>query len=165
MTDENGERFRDKETDERLLREAHARHLLDRQPEPEPGSLKVPESADAQVGAVCAAYLDHMKAQAGKITTHPRGKAKTYVDRGQTLFDFCYGLPGEFFCNGDREKRVLKGDPEPKRIHPGFGHKFSSEVTPADIDTWLKAHTWKPGGWRTRVQAVKRAFNFGVERK
>lgn len=163
LTDENGERLRDKETDTEVLREAHARLVLDRPAERHDALL--PDIADAQVGAVCASYLDHLRSQAGELTTHPRGKAKTYVDRGQTLFDFCYGLPGEFFCNGDREKRAIKGDPEFKRIHPGFGQKFSCEITPADIDAWLKAHTWKPGGWRTRVQAVKRAFNFGVERK
>lgn len=140
------------------MREAAARVLL--------AEPKVPQSAgpDAEVGAVCASYLDHLRSQAGDVS-RAVGKAKTYIDRGQTLFDFCYGLPGEFFCAGDRAKREAKGDPEKKRIHPGYGNRLCSELTPADIDAWLKVHQWSSGGWRTRVQAVKRAFNFAVERK
>ncbi len=153
----NGQRLKEERTEERVLREAAARHLI--RPE------KVPESAilDCQVGEACAKYLDHLAAESD-LTTRT-GQAKTYFDRGQTLFDFCYGLPGEFFCNGDRKKRAAKGDPEPRRIHAGFGAKFCSELTPADIDVWLKAHKWAAGGRRMRVQAVKRAFNFAVERK
>ncbi len=153
----DGQRLRDERIEERLLREAAARQLI--RPE------KVPESAiqDAQVGEACAKYLDHLAAQSDLKTR--TGQAKTYIDRGQTLFDFCYGLPGEFFCDGDQKKRAAKGDPEPKRIHAGFGTKLCSELTPAHIDQWLKAHKWSPGGRRIRVQAVKRALNFAVERK
>ncbi len=149
----DGERLRDRETDDRTLREAAARQLLS-----EP---KATEN-DAQVGEVCAKYLEHLHVQAGGKTT---GAGKTYADRGQTLFDFCYGLPGEFFCNGDTEKREKKTGAEAKRIHTGYGAKLCSELKPGDIDDWIKVHSWKPGGLRTRVQAVKRAFNFGVERK
>lgn len=166
LTDETGERLREQSTDPHILRESYARHLLAQPVETE--SEKVPESAtaiDAQVGAVCAAYLDYLKIQAGNIGTLPKGIAKTYVDRGQTLFDFCFGLPAEYFCKGDIVARKRKPDPEKKRIHGGFGAKLCSELGPADIDAWLKDHKWTPGGWRTRVQAVKRAMNFGVERR
>ena len=166
LTDDAGERLRSKETDSQVLLEAYARHLLEHSSDEDQDSGgKVPESADAEVGAVCAAYLDHLRMQTGDIGPSPKGTAKTFVDRGQTLFDFCYGLPGEFFCNGDKEARTRKLDAEKKRVHDGFGAKLCSELGPADIDSWLKAHKWTPGGWRTRVQAVKRAMNFGVERK
>lgn len=134
------------------------------EPEPE----KVPESAtaiDAEVGAVCGAYLDFLKLQAGEIGSQPKGVAKTYVDRGQTLFDFCYGLPAEYFCKGDKKAREKKPDPEKKRIHKGYGERLCSQLGPSPIDSWLKAHEWTSGGWRTRVQADKMAMNFGVERR
>lgn len=165
LTDEHGERLRDQATDLQKVREAHARFLLDRTVEPE----KAPVGADTEVGRVCAVYLDHLKLGIGEIGPNPTGKAKTYVDRGQTLFDFCYGLPGEYFCAGDKEKREERkqqANPETKRIHQGFGDQTCSEIKPGDVDSWLKAHkNWTSGGWRTRVQALKRAFNFGVERK
>jgi hypothetical protein len=119
--------------EDKVLREAYARHLLEK---PE----LIVSSSDALVGEVVAAYLDHLRAQAGDVSgSRPTGKAKTYIDRGQTLFDFCYGLPGAFFCQGDKAKRTRKGDPESKRIHPGFGAKPCSKLGPADIDAWLKA--------------------------
>ena len=172
LLDENGLQVRDKDTSQKVLRElsqghetADATETADTYTEE-----KLPEIANPgvgiEVGEICGNYLDHLKAAAGEFdTANPRGKAKTYVDRGQTLFDFCYGLPGEFFCLGDLEKRKRKGDPEPKRIHDGFGHKLHTELTPIDVDKWLKAHKWTAGGWRTRIQALKRAFNFAIERR
>ncbi len=162
LLDEAGTRLRDENVEERVVREAFARQTLAK---PVPPVL---ESADdaVEVGLVCGKYLEHLRTQVGDaLLQNPKGLAKTYIDRGQTLFDFCYGLPGEFFCAGDKEKRETKKDAEKKRLHAGFGVKLCCDLTPQDIDAWLKAHAWSPGGWRTRVQAVKRAFNFGVERK
>lgn len=166
LLDENGARLRDKDTPERLLREASARVVLN-----VPAQPVIEQQAssdwklDAPVGEVCAAYLAFLRTGAGDIGRQPTGPAKTYVDRGQTLFDFCYGLPGEFFCNGDTKKREAKGSPEGKRLHEGFGMLLCSELRPGHVDEWLRLRKWKKGGWRTRVQALKRAFNFGVERK
>lgn len=165
LTDEAGERLRD-EHDEETVKLAYARYLLDRPAEPEVQDL-LPDIADAQVGEVCAKYLASIKPKE-KLGPNPTGSAKTFRDRGQTLYDFCYGLPGEFFCDGDLEvrARILKErDPESKRVHVGFGGLLCSQLLPTHIDTWLQSHNWKPGGYRTRVQAVKRALNFAVERK
>jgi integrase len=163
LHDEHGERLREKETDARTLKEAFRRSIRAEPKVPESAATPSPEG-DAQVGEVCAKYLADLKAQAGEIGPHPKGMAKTYRDRGQTLFDFCYGLPGEFFCDGDVQKREAKGNAEAKRIHDGFGHLLCSELTQAHVDDWLNAHAWE-GGRRTRIQALKRALNFGVERK
>jgi hypothetical protein len=97
LTGDDGERLTSEKTDERTLQDALARlRVHAKQP-----TQKVPESADAQVGAVIAAYLDQLRDVADNISTRT-GLAKTYIDRGHTLYDFCYGLPGEFFCDGDR---------------------------------------------------------------
>jgi len=163
LTDSQGEKLKDPDLPEAVVKQAYAEFLV-QVAELRKAVPKVPESAeDDQVGAVCGKYLEHLRAEAGEIGPYPKGKAKTYVDRGETLFDFCYGIPAEFFCGGDLQRRKKKGTPP--RLHPGYGQKLCSELTPAHVDEWLKAHKWSPGGWRTRVQAVKRAFNFGVERK
>ena len=155
LLDEDGARLRDQQTPRQVLDQARARFLT---------TTRVVPEDDAEVGEVCGKYLEHIRAQLPD-EFKPVGLGKTYIDRGQTLYDFCYGLPGEFFCEGDSEKRKAKGSGEEKRLHSGFGEKLCSELTPADIDSWLAAHSWKAGGRRTRVQAIKRALNFGVERK
>jgi hypothetical protein len=139
------------------VEEAYARHLL-AGGKPTPG--EVPD-----VETVCAKYLAHLKSQAGTIGRDPRGVAKTFHDRGQTLFDFCHGLPGEFFCDGDLKPRAGKGSGEAKRIHPGFASLPCSELTAAHVDEWLDSHRWSAGGRRIRPQALKRALNFAVERR
>ena len=89
---------------------------------------------------------EHRHAQAALSTN--RGLAKTYIDRGETLFDVCFELLAEFFCGGDIEQRKAKGDPEQRRIHAGYGSRICSYTTPADIDAWLNVHSWNAGGRR-----------------
>ena len=101
----------------------------------------------ATVSEVCMSYLD-------KVADD--GSPKTYKDRAATLYDLCTGFPPRFRTNG-------KQSTEADRIHKGYGRMIVSEFRPIDLDRWLAAHkTWK-GGRRARVQAVKRAFNYGVE--
>ena len=39
-------------------------------------------------------------------------------------------------------------------------------LSPLHIDQWIAAHKdWTRGGYRSRIQAVKRALNYAVERK
>lgn len=159
LLDIGGLRIREQLTPEAQLKDALAR-LRVQKPQ-----VIVPAN-DAQVGQVCAEYLDSLRPADEAALVNPSGTAKTYIDRGQTLFDFCYGLPGAYFCKGDKKKRAALIEEEaPKNIHSGFGAKLCSEIMPGDVDAWLKAHKWKEGGRRTRVQALKRAFNFAVERK
>jgi len=97
------------------------------------------------------------------------GAPKTHFDRADTLFDFCFGLPPEFRNkDGSGTKRLTsrqqKAQLKAKRVHPGYGKKIVTELTPLDIDNWIAAHDNWNGGQRTRIQAVKRALNYGVER-
>ena len=81
---------------------------------------------------------------------------KTYKDRAATLYDLCSGFPARFRTNGEERE-------EKYRIHKGYGGMAVGEFRPIDLDRWLAAHKRWKGGRRARVQAVKRAFNYGVE--
>ena len=81
----------------------------------------------------------------------------TYSIRREAVFDFVTGLPPRFV--GATEK-----PPPAEQIHSGYGDIDATEISPADIDEWLAAHNWN-GGARTKIQSVKRMFNFGVERQ
>lgn len=95
---------------------------------------------------VCDAYLAKVKDD---------GALTTYKARGDILYDFCYGLPARFRKGGT---------PTPKdRIHPGYGSKLAADLLPIDLDRWLQAHPGWKGGKRTKIQAVVRALNYGVE--
>jgi integrase len=162
LTDESGERFREKKVSEDMLKDASARVRVSVRATQPP--VRAEAQRDAQVGEVCRDYLSHLKAQAD--LSSKQGIARTYLDRGRTLFDFCYGLPAKFFCEGDVEKRAkLTAKERPKKTHAGYGDRQCSELTPTDIDRWLAAHVWKSGGRRIRLQALRRAFNFAVERQ
>jgi integrase len=150
---EDGEHIKEPKANERDLKEAHARHILDRQKESEIQN-------ETTVLDVCISYLNYAKAN---------GAEKTHFDRADTLFDFCFGLPPEFRNKeGSAPKRMtpeLKKEMGEKRFHKGYGKMPVRELTWAGIDEWLASHKNWNGGCRTRVQAVKRALNFGVERK
>jgi integrase len=97
------------------------------------------------VAEVCDAYLAKVKAD---------GADATFKARGDTLFDFCHGLPPRF-----RGKTAKPSD----YIHKGFGNLATTQLRKIDVDRWLQAHpAWK-GSRRTRIQALKRAINYGVE--
>jgi integrase len=100
---------------------------------------------------VCDAYLAKVEGD---------GATKTYNDRADTLFDFCHGLPPRF--RSGRGKPQEKPEPA-DYIHKGFADVAVASLLPLHVDQWLNAHpTWK-GGRRSRVQALKRALNYGVE--
>ena len=149
---EDGQHIKDPRVDERLVQEAHARLLLSKQANPaQPSQVTVLE--------VCQAYLENAKAT---------GAAKTHSDRADTLFDFCFGLPSAYRSKDGAAVKPLslekKQEMTKRRIHKGFGRLPVAQIRPLDIDRWLNVHkTWTIGGRRARIQAVKRAFNYGVE--
>lgn len=135
----NGDRMRDRDTPESDVKEAYHRLMV---------IGNAPSSGNGvTVRDACIAYLSKAKGE---------GAIKTYIDRADTLYDFCYGVPPRFRTN----------DEEPTaddRIHPGYGTRQVREITGFDVDQWLQSHpTWTTGK-RTRVQAVKRAFNYAAE--
>lgn len=150
---DDGEHIKDPKADERDLREAFARFLLDRQKEAEVQN-------ETTLLDVCVAYLEYAKRH---------GAPKTHFDRADTLFDFCFGLPPEYRNKDGSGTKKLTGEQKSelksKRIHPGFGRKIATDLTPLDIDNWIAAHENWDGGQRTRIQAVKRALNYAVERQ
>ncbi|WP_145374909.1 tyrosine-type recombinase/integrase [Symmachiella dynata] len=152
LRDENGEHIKVQLADDQDLKQAYARFLLDKQ-------TAVEVQNDITVLDVCLAYLRYAKTN---------GAEKTHFDRADTLFDFCFGLPPEYRKkDGSGPKRLTReqrAEMSNKRIHPGFGNLPAAELNWAHIDEWLSAHENWNGGCRTRVQAVKRALNFGVER-
>jgi integrase len=143
---ENGERMRAKSTSAAELKAAHRRLLSNGNGKADDTEDVADDGPSATVMQVCQAYLDKVE---------DSGSKKTYKDRSETLFDFCTGFPPRF---------KGKSPPTPKdRIHPGYGGKLVHQLRPLDIDQWLAKHkTWK-GGRRSRVQAVKRALNYGAE--
>lgn len=157
---ENGEHIKAQDADGRDIQEAHARYLLERQ--------ETPVAQDTTtVMEACLAYLAEAKAN---------GAPKTHADRADTLFDFCFGIPPEYrsyckhdqFRNGDTKAKrftnAMQKEAETKRIHNGYKDVVIPELRRLDIDQWLNAHkTWTSGGRRSRIQAVKRAFNYAVE--
>ncbi|MBI3465035.1 MAG: tyrosine-type recombinase/integrase [Planctomycetes bacterium] len=139
LLDPDGNRIRERNTPDAVLREALARHLM------QPAMKEVEAGDGPTVLEVVSAYLKSVEAE----------NRKTFEDRSATLFDLCYGLPPAFRRNG-------KEPTEDDYIHDGLGNRPAAKVIPLDITQWLQAHpTWT--SYRTRVQAVKRAFNYAVE--
>jgi integrase len=118
---------------------------------PSPEENEVESGDGPTVMDVCLAYLAKVK---------DTGADATYSNRHHTLFDLCSGLPSRFI--------PVKGKPRVKPtaddyIHKGFGKLKVADLKPLHLDRWLQAHpNWK-GGRRTKIQAVKRALNYGVE--
>lgn len=145
LVDENGQVIRDRDANEKTVKEAYARWLLAREEEQ---ARQPPNTCTVQ--DVCDAYLRHCKANARK---------KTFIMRVETLYDFCTGFPPKF----------RKGDPAgtktpaKHRIHKGYGRLPASQLIRLHIDEWIAAHENWNGSRRTHIQAVKRAMNYGVE--
>jgi integrase len=147
---DDGQRIRNPDESPAVLREAYQRW-----------QRETHETASRAIGAapnpitveeIVLTYLDWLKLH---------GAPKTYTDRSQTLFDFASGLPPRF-CHG----RSRQEDREHVRIHQGFGSLPAVELSPLHIDQWIAAHKdWTRGGYRSRIQAVKRALNYAAERK
>lgn len=141
LTDESGERLRDKHAPEIVVKEAHARFLLARRRVRDDGGMTLWDLAQH--------YLAHI----GRT----KGAVATLESRADTFFDLCTGY--------SRKWRKSKAKPAAKdRIHIGFGKLAAVDFRPHHIHTWLDAHPkWGEGGNRMRLQAIKRMLNFGAE--
>jgi hypothetical protein len=96
---------------------------------------------------VCDAYLSKVKTDGADVT---------YKAHGDTLFDFCYGLSPRF--------RTSREIPKARDyLHKGYGDLGVAQLLSIHVDRWLQGHvTWKSAR-RIRIQAWKRALNYGVE--
>jgi len=161
---ENGSRIREEDAAEEEIKNAYARWRLEIQEE----EKRAAQAENVSVLDVCFDYLRHVKLH---------GAPKTHADRADTLFDFCFGLPAEkrnkvgsdpFRDHGVDEPAELtqkqKRELAKLKLHDGMGGFMVSEVKKHHVTKWLDEHsTWKGNGRRTRIQAVKRAFNYAVE--
>jgi integrase len=154
LRDEDGNHYRDKNTPHTKLKLACFKIIAE--PAEVVNSHDDTNTAEVQCAAtvqdVCIAYLNKVYAD---------GDMKTWRDRGDTLIDLCLGYPPAS-CNKD--KFCVKDDAKKSdRIHKGYGTLAVAKLLPLDIDRWLASHKNWNGCKRTRIQAVKRAFNYGVE--
>ena len=113
------------------------------------------DPADAQHDGDGIALVEVCDAYLSKV--HLEGALATYVSRLNTLFDLCHGLPARFRTNANL--KPLECD----FIHEGPGTLPVNAFRPIHLDRWFQAHPTWIGGRRTRIQAVKRAINYGVE--
>jgi integrase len=120
-----------------------------------------PKVAPAEPVAPCATVLEVCRAYLAKAREQ-NGENKTFKDRLESLFDFCFGLPARF--------RTKQGEPNGKqtradRVHGGYGEWPVCQLKQLDLDQWLQAHS----GWlssatkRTHLKAIITALNYGVK--
>jgi integrase len=143
LTYANGDRMRSENTPLAEVKAAYVRLIV------APAQQTV-ESDGVTVEQVCTAYLQHVKHS---------GAESTFIARRVTLFDFCIGLPSRFIPNGKPKPKPKKSD----YAHKGFGRIEVASLKPLHLDQWLQSHKGWKGCRRTRIQAVKRAFNYAVE--
>jgi len=151
LLDANGERLRDKETPADELQIALGRFKASQKHEEKQQAARKAARLNVTILDVCMAYLKQVEATGAK---------KTLDDRSDTLFDFCFGLPPAF---RSRDGKPSKAATPADKLHVGYGALPVAQLRPIDVDQWLQSHpTWN-GGRRSRIQAVKRALNYGVE--
>ena len=93
------------------------------------------------VQEVCDAYLDNIS-----------DSGTTYEMRRDILYDFCTGYAPGHRTSGAGE-----------RIHAGYADRAVASLRPLDVDRWIQAHKGWKGSKRTKIQAIQRALNYGVE--
>lgn len=149
LTYENGQRIRTSDVPEAEVRQAYARWLVAKgQTTP-----SQPAESTLTVHDVVVAYLSQ-----AAVTSAPN----TVSSRADTLFDFCFGFPPVFRDKPDHPAPTPTSN---DRIHKGFGQLNAVQIIPYHVDQWLQAHpNWK-GGRKSKIQAVKRAFNYAAEAK
>ncbi|MAT70866.1 MAG: hypothetical protein CMJ58_15230 [Planctomycetaceae bacterium] len=158
LCDAEGQPLRDPATPTKVVSEAYARYLHEKNQQPDGPQNSAESRPPVTVLQVCQAYLANAKAT---------GSERTHEARADTLFDLCFGLPPEFRDKGKGDAAPLTTDRKKqmaaKRIHPGYGQMLVTDFKPLHVDQWLNSHaTWK-GGRRSRIQALKRALNYCVE--
>lgn len=146
LTDAAGNHLKDPKAGPEIVKEAHARYLLTRSEQPRQAGCQ-----PITVRLACQLYLDHCKGNSA---------SSTFEGRSGILYDFCKGLPAALRNTPDAELSARVK--EKARIHKGYGDLPVNELKPLHVDQWLAKHPKWDGGKRTKVQALKRAFNYCV---
>ena len=154
LTNEAGERLKEKDTPANVIADAYARFRLTHKDQP-----KSVLGEGVTLEQVCIYYLSRAKSDGSRDSTIER--------RADTLYDLCHGFPAQF-----RESDTRKAKRKPTaddRIHAGYGKMLVADLRPYHLEQWLDAHKEDEDkglkGWlsdtgrRTRLQAVKRALN------
>jgi len=111
-----GPPIREKEVDQELVKDAHARWRLEDDPPPESEG-----TSSHTVYDICKAYLYDVQVN---------GSEKTLADRLDTLFDVCWGLPPEYRAERTLDPKLSERKrAEKRRIHPGYGHLAAMSLT------------------------------------
>ncbi|MEM8944370.1 MAG: hypothetical protein AAGD11_04230 [Planctomycetota bacterium] len=114
LADSEGNRLRERKLPVALVREAHARWLVDKTKDDQADSKATKAQAQVTILQVCQAYLANVKST---------GAVQTHKNRADTLFDLCFGIPPEFRNKKDDQPLELtakrKKEMAAKRIHDG----------------------------------------------
>lgn len=155
----SGEHIKDRRAPSDTLKEVYDR--CRRTLEAQKAAAEAAERAEsiATMERVCDLYLDSVRVS---------GAEATHYSRANTLFDFCYAYPAKYRRKDGQtaertaeEKRAMEVD---RCDHPAYGSLPATTLTALHVDEWLNAHpSWRKSR-RTKVQALKRALNFAVER-
>lgn len=145
LLDDDGNHLKDKSTPKATVKAAYQR-LISEPEQPAESDANSPDDG-VTILEVCTAYL-------AKAETD--NSPSTYASRAGTLFDFCYGLPSKFRGSDATPK-------DSDYIHDGYGKLPVSRLLKLHLDRWLAKHKKWKGGKRTKIQAVLRALNYGVE--
>lgn len=139
LTDEDGNRLRDKDVPEATVKEAYARFVVS----------KPERTSDLTLWELAKHYLADIERTKGADTTREA--------RADLLFDLCTGF-GRKWRGSDEQPN------SDERIHDGYGRMAAEQLRPFHLLAWLDAHAgWGAGTTRLALQAVKRMMNFGVE--
>jgi len=156
----SGEHIKNRNADPEAVKEAFERWKVATQATKAAAEAAERAESIVTLEKVCDLYLSYVEMT---------GAAATHYNRANTLFDFCYGIPAKFRRkNGQTadytadEKKSMR---EQRCNHPPYGSLPADTLTPLQVDEWLKAHPSWEKSRRTRVQALKRALSYAVERK
>jgi integrase len=161
----NGEHIKQKDSDPAEIKQAYQRWqtaeaAAEAAREAAMAQERPPDPGNVTMAEVCDAYLAYVAATGAKTTHYGRANA---------LFDFCCALPARFRRKDGQPAEYTADEVEAMKRercgHPPYGSLPVAKLTPLHVDAWLNAHpTWK-NSRRNRIQAVKRALNYAVQRQ
>jgi integrase len=137
LTDETGNRLRDRHLTKDLIEAAYGRYLK---------TLEFSAVTAYELTQFYLAEIEH-------------GAASTFDTRANMLYDFCTGY-------GQKWRKSKRRPKETDKLHAGFADRPAERVAQVEVIEWLDKHAgWGKGTRRLALQALKRVYNFGIEKK